>query len=198
MATDTVITATGAAPSQRVQPKLASFALKESHKYSFTCDVELDLTDPDLSATFKLPDVPIRGKWTCEVRRVGDAVRFSVMYGPLPVGAFGLSHCRLGMSAVLIKGERCFSDTFSPSVWNPQGSDDDFNLTFFGFCGEITPAALAKVQSNATVAYDSSTHRHYRVVFDLEPESAIPSTEAEALVKRLPGKIFLSRTTVPS
>ncbi|BGP32790.1 hypothetical protein JCM10296v2_004574 [Rhodotorula toruloides] len=77
MATAAPAAATVPAPGQSVQPKLASFALKESHSYELVCDLVLDLTDPGLSASLPLPDVHFLGDWTCDVERRGEDVNYS-------------------------------------------------------------------------------------------------------------------------
>lgn len=66
--------------------------VETTYELSFTFDVELDLCNPDLHATFTMPDetVPLRGKWECRVFwRSGEELVFNVQHGVLPMGCLG-------------------------------------------------------------------------------------------------------------
>ncbi|KAJ8293483.1 hypothetical protein OF846_003494 [Rhodotorula toruloides] len=171
-------------PGQRVEPKLVSFAFKESHKYSFTCDLELDVIDPALSATFELPDVPVRGDWSCTVERVEQDLHLSILHSSLPSGAYGLGSGRMQVSAVLEKEEYSLGSFSWGTEWMPSRYTDDMNLAFAGWRSTIAAVELEPATSGST--YDPGKHRLYRVLCELEPGAAIPSVEADSLSKRLP------------
>ncbi|BGO92113.1 hypothetical protein NBRC10512v2_004377 [Rhodotorula toruloides] len=145
-------------PGQRVEPKLVSFAFKESHKYSFTCDLELDVTDPALSATFELPDVPIRGDWSCTVERVEQDLHLSILHSSLPSGAYGLGSGRMQVSAVLEKEEYSLGSFSWGTEWMPSRYTDDMNLAFAGWRSTIAAVELEPATSGST--YDPGKHRH--------------------------------------
>ncbi|BGP40876.1 hypothetical protein JCM10449v2_004841 [Rhodotorula kratochvilovae] len=73
------------------EPKLSSFSFDEEHTWTFTVDLELDLTAKDLNKTFELEHVPLPGDWTCGIKRKGDDVIFAAEHGLLVPGALGSS-----------------------------------------------------------------------------------------------------------
>ncbi|EGU12040.1 hypothetical protein RTG_01922 [Rhodotorula toruloides ATCC 204091] len=69
--------------------KLVKFDLEGHFHYTFTVDLELDLSDPKLNEEFALEGVPLAGKWTCKCRQEGDKVLVSLKHGTLRLGIFG-------------------------------------------------------------------------------------------------------------
>ncbi|BGP49001.1 hypothetical protein JCM10450v2_004880 [Rhodotorula kratochvilovae] len=53
--------ATPAADPPAFEPKLSSFSFDEEHTWTFTLDLELDLTAKDLNKTFELKPVSLPG-----------------------------------------------------------------------------------------------------------------------------------------
>ncbi|KAL7342695.1 hypothetical protein BJY59DRAFT_633313, partial [Rhodotorula toruloides] len=167
---------------------LVKFDLEGHFHYTFTLDLELDLTDPKLDKKFKLEGVPLAGEWTCTCRVAGEDVVFDVLHGTLPVAFFGKHaeivlkfHWRDGCTSNLVVLS-CFEDGPMPAA-NPQQPGKGYG----GFRIKVQPHIFKTAATSSSGSFDVKTHRSYRLAMAIHSRGLEPTPEAGMLIKRMPG-----------
>ncbi|BGP00304.1 hypothetical protein NBRC10513v2_004529 [Rhodotorula toruloides] len=162
--------------------KLVKFDLEGHFHYTFTVDLELDLTDPKLDKKFDLKDVPIVGKWQCGFRSCDDgSIRVQLWHSFLPAGIWGARSTVL-LEVFYFKGveaERLNSFKWERSpqpALNPKSS-----RSFSHFYTTIKPEMLTSAAK--ALKDDLKVHRAYRVTFSIDSGGAEPP---KTLLNRLP------------
>ncbi|GAA6052085.1 hypothetical protein RTBOTA2_003535 [Rhodotorula toruloides] len=158
-----------------LEHKLVKFDLEGHFHYTFTVDLELDLSDPKLNKEFALEGVPVAGKWTCKCWRRGDDVCFSIRHGALPVGIFGAYvRCKVSLfrrhdiTCRLLKSCRWWSALHPEPEANPANS----GKAYTGYQVKISRSALETVAENSNGKYCVERHA---------PTASFPRSSRSAL-----------------
>ncbi|BGP00317.1 hypothetical protein NBRC10513v2_004541 [Rhodotorula toruloides] len=169
------------------EQKLVKFDLEGHFHYTFTVDLELDLTDPTLDKKFKLEGVPLAGEWTCVCRRDGVDMVLEVLHGVLPVAFFG-KHVDIVLKvywrdvyASNFLGLSRFEDGPMPAA-NPQKPGTGYG----GFRIDMSPHILETAATTSSGRFDVKTHRSYRLSMVIHSRGLETTPEAEMLIKRMP------------
>ncbi|BGP48985.1 hypothetical protein JCM10450v2_004864 [Rhodotorula kratochvilovae] len=166
------------------EPKLSSFSFDEEHTWTFTLDLELDLTAEDLDETFELKGVPLPGDWTCEIKREGEDVIFAAEHGPLAPGALG-SSVQVDMQLYWIHQKAMkklrsaeFDKELHPAI------DLESKQPYTGYELTLRPESLLKA-SYASPPLELKTQRQYRLRFTFK-EVGPSVASAQLVIERVP------------
>lgn len=166
-------------------------AVESTDHLSLVFDVELDLSDPQLRATFPLPkdEVPLRGDWACKVFWRGDELVCAIRHGDLPHGALGWR--------TFWRGGLRWRDTGSGGAIcrygydrsrDPRPNKDDAGVLFTGLDLTVPREAFKSASAHSNGVYTSETHRQYRIVFELRQDKRCPTLNPAGVINRLPGR----------
>ncbi|BGP01644.1 hypothetical protein RTBOTA2_005565 [Rhodotorula toruloides] len=151
--------------------RLVNFFLEGYSRYTFTFDLELDLSDPALSKNFPLTGVPLAGAWACACRRWGEDVHVSISWGGLSMGTFG-QRVAYGLQLYWLD-ESAYPQllgAYQPTEYGPEPKPDPGSPTRAS-CGQgmaLSPLVFDSAMAASGGKYDVKTHRSYRFVFNLE------------------------------
>ncbi|BGP08924.1 hypothetical protein JCM10049v2_004775 [Rhodotorula toruloides] len=167
--------------------KLVKFDLEGHFHYTFTLDLELDLSDPKLDKEFKLEGVPLVGQWICYCTNTGAQSTFALLHGELPIGIFG---DRVSSELLVYwrdkSGAHRLASVPAEVKPRPPPSPEAPMSCYTGHAISILPETLEKAAKESLGRFNLQTHRSYRFVLKLHSRGLEPTPEAETLIKRMP------------
>jgi hypothetical protein len=145
-------------------PHVAKYAIDWSYRFTLSWDLEFDITDPDLSLRRELEEVPLKGEWELDVRRMpGEKVKLSVLHGKgLTEGLFGRvvnSTFELFWVDEVGVSHSITATTFDAPL--PKMNHETQAL-YVGRSIETTPPDLLVIGEKSNNRFIPSTHRSYR------------------------------------
>lgn len=115
--------------------KLVEHRVDGSSHHTITCDLSLNLMDPDLDEILALVKVPLVGQWELEIAREKEEIRISVRHDHLPVGVWG-PRVRIAYTFSYTLGGQQMLLKRSTWSWNPRPSAsskmDGMSISRFG------------------------------------------------------------------
>ncbi|BGO92223.1 hypothetical protein NBRC10512_000955 [Rhodotorula toruloides] len=169
-----------------VNPLLVKQTVEGSFHHTITCDLDLDLMEPNLDERFELDGVPLAGTWMCDVNRRADCVDIVLNFGALSAGRWGPQIRVLLRFFYLTDGQQVLLEEVA---W---GRDPAPRLDpeLGGVCNSyLLDIPLGKVNDAAAAsssAFNPVEHRAYRLIIDIHSRPTKPTLEAERLIRRMP------------
>uniref|UniRef100_A0A0K3CFU0 BY PROTMAP: gi/342320101/gb/EGU12044.1/ Proteophosphoglycan ppg4 [Rhodotorula glutinis ATCC 204091] n=1 Tax=Rhodotorula toruloides TaxID=5286 RepID=A0A0K3CFU0_RHOTO len=174
------------AAQNAAKPLLVKQTVEGSFHHTITCDLDLNLMDPDLDERFELDGVPLAGNWTCDVDRRADCLDIALNFGALSAGRWGpqirvvlrFFYLRDGQQVPLEEAawERCSAPWLNPRL----------GVACNRYLLDIPLSKVNDATAASSSAFIPVEHRAYRLIIDIHSRPTKPPLEAVRLIRRMP------------
>lgn len=178
--------------------KLNKTTIDNSYRFTFTWDLEFNISATDLDFKQSVEGIPLRGDWEIAAKTTGDAVNVTIRWGAgLPGGVFG-ENVELKLELQWVDDESVASEVYAigACIALPEKNP----ITGESYRGEqflIERADIFELNQRTNGKYDPAAHRLYRFAATLESaypkdQSKKQAKEVAELAKRVSGSSFPS------